>query len=189
MALICLILAGWQLPSESANREDIESHSDNKHHTSVGSERLRDEDFLGGILFTITITIFLLILALGGHRLSWTDPIILSLVATCVISSTVFGMMEGFWARKPLIPLRLMRKHGIDVFCMVQILLFCARLAVSKLKFHQFSLVNCNRAVSFKYGALLRAYGKREQHLCCGLSGAFNLIQRLWGTSRRFYHR
>ena len=174
---------------ESFSKTQIESHSDNSNHTSAGSGKLYHEDFLGGIMFSITMTIFLLILGLGGQRLSWNDPIIISLTAIFVVSSTAFGMREGFWAKKPLIPMWLMRKNGVGLFCVVQILLFGARSAVSKLTFCRCSVVEYSRAAPFQHSALLRAYGRRKQHRCCGLHSPFELRQRHRGTSRWLYHQ
>lgn len=93
-------------------------------------------------MFSITITIFLLVLGLGGQKVSWDDPIIIYLAATCVVFGTAFVMREGLWAKKPLIPLWLMRRNGVGVFCVVQILLFSARFAVSKLAFCRLASVN-----------------------------------------------
>lgn len=119
IVLILFSIAAWGLPS---SRFDP---------ASTTSTKFSYADFLGLITFILTMTTFLLITSLGERRFPWHHPVILSLIAACLIFGLFFVLIQGLIAERPLIPLRLLRSHNVGVFCWVQILLFIARMAVS----------------------------------------------------------
>ena len=128
IALICFFLAGWHLPDNSSKAARLASNSDN--NTSKTALTVRDVDFLGAALFTATTTSFLLVLNLG-QNLSLDDPVIISMAVLCAVLGVAFILTEGFLAKRPLIPLRLIRINGVGIFCLVQILSTMARSSVS----------------------------------------------------------
>jgi hypothetical protein len=86
------------------------------HKESAGASqlaKLRRIDFLGAILFPISITCGLLVLELIGERMAWTDPLILTLLGASLVSGYCFLLVEAFWAKEPIIPLRLLRNRDV----------------------------------------------------------------------------
>lgn len=122
IAMICCLLTAW---GPSSNTKKLEPP------VSPNASRIRDLDFLGAGLFMITITSFLLVFNLGGQRLPWAHPIVVSLAVGCGFGGIAFVWTEAFWAKQPFIPLALMRTNGVGLFCFVQILLMCGRFTVS----------------------------------------------------------
>jgi hypothetical protein len=91
---------------------------------------LRDIDVLGAGLFAAATAAFLLVMNVGGQKRAWRDPVTLGLGFAFLALVAAFLLAEAFVARRPLIPLRLLRTNGVGFFCALQVLLFGARLAV-----------------------------------------------------------
>jgi hypothetical protein len=75
--------------------------------------KLRRIDFLGAILFPTSLICGLLVLELTGQRMAWTTPIILMLLGASLVSGYCFLMVEAFWAKEPIFPLRLLRNRDV----------------------------------------------------------------------------
>jgi hypothetical protein len=75
--------------------------------------KLRRIDFLGAILLSTSIICGLLVLDLTSRRISWTHPHILSLFGASIATGTLFLLVEGFWAKEPIFPLRLLRERDV----------------------------------------------------------------------------
>ncbi|KAF7960104.1 hypothetical protein EAE96_001703 [Botrytis aclada] len=75
--------------------------------------KLRRIDFLGSIFLPVSIVCGLMVLDLGGHRMSWTDLKLLSLLGVSVAAGILFFLVEGFWAKEPIFPLRLLRNRDV----------------------------------------------------------------------------
>lgn len=75
--------------------------------------KLRRIDFLGAILLSVSIVCGLTVLDLGGQRMSWTSTKVLTLFAVSVVSGTLFLVIEGFWAKEPIFPLRLLLNRDV----------------------------------------------------------------------------
>ena len=125
--MLCCFLTAWSLPSKPSKIKKVESPG------SPNVLRILDLDFVGTGLFVMMITSFLLFFNLGGQRLPWAHPIVISLAAGCGLSGVAFFLTEAFWAKQPLIPISLLRTNGIGLICLGQILLMCGRLSVSTL--------------------------------------------------------
>ena len=125
--MLCCFLTAWSLPSKPSKIKKVESPG------SPNVLRILDLDFVGTGLFVMMITSFLLFFNLGGQRLPWAHPIVISLDAGCCLSWVAFFLTEAFWAKQPLIPISLLRTNGIGLICLGQILLMCGRLSVSTL--------------------------------------------------------
>lgn len=54
-----------------------------------------------------------MVLDLGGHRMPWTDLKLLSLLGISVAAGILFVLEEGFWAKEPIFPLRLLRNRDV----------------------------------------------------------------------------
>ncbi|KAF7942589.1 uncharacterized protein EAE97_006043 [Botrytis byssoidea] len=75
--------------------------------------KLRRIDFLGSIFLSVSIVCGLMVLDLGGHRMPWTDLKLLSLFGISVAAGILFFLIEGFWAKEPIFPLRLLRNRDV----------------------------------------------------------------------------
>jgi EmrB/QacA subfamily drug resistance transporter len=63
-------------------------------------------DVAGASLFAIVLSALILVADLGGTEYAWNSPLILGLLATIVIASGLFVIVEHF-ASEPVLPLRL----------------------------------------------------------------------------------
>lgn len=63
-------------------------------------------DFAGAALMALLLVTLVLFTSLGGVSYAWTSPLIVGLIATCLVSLTLFVMTERR-AREPILPLRL----------------------------------------------------------------------------------
>ncbi|TGO63762.1 hypothetical protein BCON_0011g00860 [Botryotinia convoluta] len=54
-----------------------------------------------------------MVLDLGGHRMPWTALKLLSLLGVSVAAGILFFLVEGFWAKEPIFPLRLLRNRDV----------------------------------------------------------------------------
>lgn len=70
-------------------------------------------DFLGSIFLSVSMVCGLVVLDLGGHRMRWTNLKLLSLLGVSVASGSLFLLVEGFWAKEPIFPLRLLRNRDV----------------------------------------------------------------------------
>lgn len=55
----------------------------------------------------------LVVLNLGASEMLWIDPIVLILFGASVISGNLFLIVEGFWAKEPIFPLRLLLNRDV----------------------------------------------------------------------------
>ena len=74
---------------------------------------LRRVDFLGSISLALTIVGFLLVLDLGGQKLPWGHPAIWILLTSSVALGLLFCLIEGYVAREPIFPLKLLIHRDI----------------------------------------------------------------------------
>lgn len=70
--------------------------------------KLRRIDFLGSIALALTIVGFLLVLDLGGQKLPWGHPVIWITLASSVALGLLFLSIEGYVAKEPIFPLKLL---------------------------------------------------------------------------------
>ncbi len=102
---LALALVAWKLkiPSTTTQTEPHQSHL----------RKLRRIDFLGAIFLSLSIVCGLLVLDLGGQRMPWTDPLVLGLFAASTVSLSLFTLVEGFLAKEPIFPLRLLLNRDV----------------------------------------------------------------------------
>ncbi|THV48021.1 hypothetical protein BGAL_0273g00160 [Botrytis galanthina] len=101
--ILALMLVLWKLditPQQTCGKQS---------HLS----KLRRIDFLGSIFLSVSIVCGLMVLDLGGHRMPWTDLKLLSLLGISVAAGILFVLVEGFWAKEPIFPLRLLRNRDV----------------------------------------------------------------------------
>jgi hypothetical protein len=93
----------WKLKIPQINETSRVSHL----------SKLRRVDFLGAILLSISIVCGLMVLEMGGQRVIWTSPKILTLLGTSLIAGNLFILVQGFWAKEPIFPLRLLLNRDV----------------------------------------------------------------------------
>ncbi|KAF7874623.1 uncharacterized protein EAF02_008600 [Botrytis sinoallii] len=101
--ILALMLVIWKLditPQQICGRQS---------HFS----KLSRIDFLGSIFLSVSIVCGLMVLDLGGHRMPWTDLKLLSLLGISIAAGILFFLVEGFWAKEPIFPLRLLRNRDV----------------------------------------------------------------------------
>jgi hypothetical protein len=96
--LLAALLVRWKLPSPRAPQESAESPA----------EKLERIDFLGSGLLSTTIICFLLVLDLGGQKMPWNSALVLVLASLSLVLGLSFLLVEGYWAKEPVFPLRLL---------------------------------------------------------------------------------
>lgn len=101
--IIAALLVAWKL--KPTRFEDGETQSQ--------LSKLRRIDFLGAILLSVSIVCGLLVLELGGKRIPFTHPTILMLLGGSLVAGNLFLLVEGFWAKEPIFPLRLMLNRDV----------------------------------------------------------------------------
>ena len=85
-----------------------------KEHSKVSHlSKLRRVDFLGAILLSVCIVCGLMVLEMGGQRVIWTSPKILTLLGSSLIAGNLFILVEGVWAKEPICPLRLLLNRDV----------------------------------------------------------------------------
>ena len=75
---------------------------------SPSQSTLRRVDFLGSLSLALTIVGFLLVLDLGGQKLPWSHPVIWILLTSSIALGIMFFFIEGYVAKEPIFPLKLL---------------------------------------------------------------------------------
>lgn len=102
--ILAAVLVAWKL-QPSYCQEDSKGQSQ--------WSKLRRIDFLGATLLSVSIVCGLLVLELGGKRMPFTHPTILSLLGSSLVTGNLFLLVEAFWAKEPIFPLRLMLNRDV----------------------------------------------------------------------------
>lgn len=126
-AIAWFLIVVWKLSPDypkaakkSANRLCSLTHS------------LFDIDWLGLLFLAVGITTALSLMVVGGKKLPWSHPVMISMATICPLSILALILTEGHWAKKPIIPIELLKVNGFVLICVVQILLCAGRFGVSK---------------------------------------------------------
>ncbi|KAH6719494.1 major facilitator superfamily domain-containing protein [Leptodontidium sp. MPI-SDFR-AT-0119] len=101
--ILALALVVWKL--------DISLKEDGPRQSHLS--KLKRIDFLGATFLSLSIVCGLLVLDLGGQRMPWTDPMVLGLFSASTVSLSLFVLVEGFFAKEPIFPLRLLLSRDV----------------------------------------------------------------------------
>jgi MFS family permease len=123
MAGIAIALIAITLPAHTARVPKNEPKKSN----------LSRIDFLGAFFMALTILSFLFPLELGGNRLPWHHPLILSLFGGACLFGALFVVIEDKWAGEPIIPLLLFRQKDVVLSLLVMTCQCAAQVGVSPL--------------------------------------------------------
>jgi hypothetical protein len=110
----------WKLPSSSARRESAES----------SNGKLERIDFLGSGLLSTTVVCFLLFMDLGGQKMPWNSPLVVVLASLSLSLGLLFLLVEGYWAKEPVFPLRLLIHRDVLTAYLIAGLQTAAQLEV-----------------------------------------------------------
>jgi hypothetical protein len=122
---IAFILAAWGL--ENSSSEDSKPQDPRKE---VAASKLGRIDFIGAILISSVIVSLLLAVDLSGQGKPWTSPLVLSLIAACLVLSITFLLFEARFVREPIFPPRLLIKRGVATAYSISALLTAAQFVV-----------------------------------------------------------
>ncbi|KAI9932635.1 hypothetical protein MW887_008883 [Aspergillus wentii] len=114
----CILVAAFGLPSSLNERK-----ADEKEDESI----LSKIDIAGIITFAATVMSFLALVYQTGTDTN--QGLFILSIGAFIISLIAFLLVEFFWAKKPLIPLNLI-KGEFGGFCLVQVLLYSGRFAL-----------------------------------------------------------
>ncbi len=109
-----------------------------KHHHSELGQEAKQRSKLGRIDFSGALSLGLanisLILYLDQIQHGWGNiignPYATAIIMTWLISTATFVLVEAFWAREPILPLRLLRNRNVVSAYIVQLLETAAYVAV-----------------------------------------------------------
>ncbi|KAG6991089.1 hypothetical protein G7Y79_00057g090710 [Physcia stellaris] len=124
LSLFAILLVTWKLKSPAP----LASFESDKHGSQLG--KLRRIDFLGATSLALTIVGFLLVLDLGGQKVSWTNPLVWIILAIAAICGIIFIFNEAYIAREPIFPLRLLVRREVMAPYLMQALQNGAQFSV-----------------------------------------------------------
>ncbi|RPA96842.1 MFS general substrate transporter [Choiromyces venosus 120613-1] len=79
--------------------------------------RHRRIDYLGSATLMCSLVTLLLALNTGGNTLPWTHPLVLTCLPLSVVLMGVFFMVELWYAKEPVIPVRLLGNRTVLAVC------------------------------------------------------------------------
>ena len=79
---------------------------------------LRRVDYLGSIILTTSLVLFLLGANSGGNLLPWTHPLVLTSFPLSSVLLIVFAFVEEKVASEPIIPVRLLTDRTVSASCL-----------------------------------------------------------------------
>lgn len=121
--LFAMILCGIVLPDLKPRNTQV--------NDEVASSRLRRIDFLGAAFLGTGLLALLLPLRIGGQKVPWISPIVLSLFAAGILLLALFVVTEMRWATEPIFPLRLLNNREVVFSYFITICQTAAQVGVS----------------------------------------------------------
>ncbi|CAM1503186.1 Fc.00g079620.m01.CDS01 [Cosmosporella sp. VM-42] len=117
LTMIAIVLVTWKLPTV-------------KQASKQGSIRasLKRVDFAGATSMSCMIFCLLLVLDMGGDKVPWDSPTIISLTVLGTLFGVLFWAAEKYWAAEPVFPLHLLLSRDV-VLCYSVMMLSTAAMA------------------------------------------------------------
>ena len=78
----------------------------------------RRVDYLGSIILTVSLVLFLLGANSGGNLLPWTHPLVLTSLSLSGVLLIIFAFVEERVASEPIIPVRLLIDRTVSASCL-----------------------------------------------------------------------
>ena len=76
-------------------------------------DRFKRIDIAGVITMSLSIAFALIVLDLGGQKFPWKHPLIISAIVISGVSGIAFILVEKFFAKEPIFPLRLITQYSV----------------------------------------------------------------------------
>ena len=92
---------------------------------------LKRVDYLGSLVLTCALVLFLLGLNTGGNMLPWTHPLVLTALPLSLLFLLTFIYIEDKTALEPIIPIRLLLNRTVASACLSYWLVFMAYYALT----------------------------------------------------------
>lgn len=84
---------------------NLKAEDDGSYHIK---DKLKKVDYGGAVTLVSSITCIILATSYGGNALPWSHPLIIAGLAGFVVMLLAFIAVESFWAKLPVLPMRLM---------------------------------------------------------------------------------
>ena len=146
IVLICLAIVQIEIPSSLSpahneepststpeDNNDTNTYTNNEDPSNSKPKKpttTQSFDIPGLLTFILTIITVLIFLNTAGQKLPWTHPLVIATAVICSISATLFFLIETVWSPAPLIPLVQIWESGVGLFCLAQVFIFVALVAV-----------------------------------------------------------
>ena len=91
---------------------------------------------MGSVSLALTIIGFLLVLDLGGQKIPWDHPAIWIILASSAAMGLLFLLIEGYVAREPIFPLRLLVHRDVVTAYILLAIQVAAQFGVELLLTH-----------------------------------------------------
>ena len=92
---------------------------------------LKRVDYLGSLVLTCALVLFLLGLNTGGNFLPWTHPLVLTALPLSLVFLLIFIYVEDKKALEPIIPIRLLLNRTVASACLSYWFVFMAYFALT----------------------------------------------------------
>ena len=119
-AILAMVLIAVILPTEKPHiREDTQR------------SKFARIDFTGATLMTLAILSFLFPLEIGGVKVAWSSPIILTLLGSGLAFGALFIASQAYWAKEPIMPLDLLSNRDVLTSIIIMTFQSSAQMGVS----------------------------------------------------------
>lgn len=124
MVILVAALVAWKLPTPNSSLPADGS-------AKPRAMKISRIDICGSLLIFCTIAALLLVLDLGGKKLPFHSPILIGLICATLGFAMFFVLVEGYWAREPVFPLRLAVDRDVATAYGIAALQLAAEFGVS----------------------------------------------------------
>jgi len=123
LVLFAMVFIWWRL------KTPVEQEASTRKRHNLGS-KLGQIDFIGALLLVGFIVTLLLILDLGGQRLPWSSPIIISLAVAAIVFGAAFFWYDSKIARLPVFSPSLLLQRDVWTSYSIALLQVAAQVGV-----------------------------------------------------------
>jgi hypothetical protein len=162
------LLVIWRTITFPQPKPDKDScHSEEDGSTS----KVNQIDFLGATSLGLANTFLLLFLDRMQSRFgAWRDAFTLAAAGAWVAFAMTFVLVEAYWARQPILPLRLMVRRNVLSSYLVQFFQTAAQMAVGLSTTDRYRLAERTRIALYVGPPLLPHKSRRFQLYCVNSS-------------------
>lgn len=110
---LAFVLVAWNLKLPSAEEDNLGELVSKKGGHTGKMVKLKRIDFGGAVLITSSVVLLILAMDLPNQGVSWTSPLLLGCLVTCMIFTASFLLFESHCAAEPIYPPKLLKKRSI----------------------------------------------------------------------------